>query len=334
MPVVSEEGVGRARRDVSSGVSSSSIRSTARANFSPAATNTPSISRIVTRRRADRRHHRRAGARAVVARRCRRQAPSGCACGGRRRPSRKPIRTRRWPREDAVAAVSRSHLDPRPRHSCSKACGRHALSSGSALKFCRIAEGGADVYPRLAPTCEWDVAAGHARRCCRRRRRTTRKACRCALAASRSNFGCRPSSPGAIRQGAQSSNARLQRARCARPPAICARAASMMRPGSARKGRAPARYRTDRAARPATSPEQRMARHRTAARDRDRVVAAEARHIDVGMLRKGAAVAFIAEPPDRRRSRSIQLGRPDLRLAVGEIGDRIEAADREPGVAD
>ena len=33
---------------------------------------------------------------------------------------------------------------------------------GSAVKFCRIAEGEADIYPRLAPTCEWDVAAGHA----------------------------------------------------------------------------------------------------------------------------------------------------------------------------
>ena len=36
------------------------------------------------------------------------------------------------------------------------------MSCGSALKFARIAEGSADVYPRLAPTCEWDVAAGHA----------------------------------------------------------------------------------------------------------------------------------------------------------------------------
>jgi 3'(2'), 5'-bisphosphate nucleotidase len=33
---------------------------------------------------------------------------------------------------------------------------------GSALKFCRLAEGAIDVYPRLAPTSEWDVAAGHA----------------------------------------------------------------------------------------------------------------------------------------------------------------------------
>ena len=36
------------------------------------------------------------------------------------------------------------------------------LSCGSALKFCRVAEGAADIYPRLATTCEWDVAAGHA----------------------------------------------------------------------------------------------------------------------------------------------------------------------------
>ena len=33
---------------------------------------------------------------------------------------------------------------------------------GSAVKFGRVAEGRADIYPRLAPTCEWDVAAGHA----------------------------------------------------------------------------------------------------------------------------------------------------------------------------
>lgn len=36
------------------------------------------------------------------------------------------------------------------------------LSAGSALKFCLLAEGKADVYPRFAPTMEWDTAAGHA----------------------------------------------------------------------------------------------------------------------------------------------------------------------------
>ena len=36
------------------------------------------------------------------------------------------------------------------------------MVAGSSLKFCRIAEGAADVYPRFAPTMEWDTAAGHA----------------------------------------------------------------------------------------------------------------------------------------------------------------------------
>lgn len=33
---------------------------------------------------------------------------------------------------------------------------------GSSLKFCRVAEGAADLYPRLTPVCEWDAAAAHA----------------------------------------------------------------------------------------------------------------------------------------------------------------------------
>lgn len=41
--------------------------------------------------------------------------------------------------------------------------GPHELCAiGSSLKFCRLAEGEADVYPRLGPTSEWDTAAGHA----------------------------------------------------------------------------------------------------------------------------------------------------------------------------
>ena len=35
-------------------------------------------------------------------------------------------------------------------------------SVGSSLKFCIVAEGEADIYPRAAPTSEWDTAAGHA----------------------------------------------------------------------------------------------------------------------------------------------------------------------------
>jgi 3'-phosphoadenosine 5'-phosphosulfate (PAPS) 3'-phosphatase len=48
-----------------------------------------------------------------------------------------------------------------------KPCGRKHdrvdfISAGSSLKICRVAEGGADVYPRLGPTMEWDTAAGQA----------------------------------------------------------------------------------------------------------------------------------------------------------------------------
>ena len=72
------------------------------------------------------------------------------------------IRVRRWPAQNAVAVVSRSHLDPATEAFVGKLgqVGRDA--SGSAIKFCRIAEGTADVYPRFGTTCEWDVAAGHA----------------------------------------------------------------------------------------------------------------------------------------------------------------------------
>jgi 3'(2'), 5'-bisphosphate nucleotidase len=44
-----------------------------------------------------------------------------------------------------------------------KACGvADRVSIGSSLKFCLLADGEADLYPRPAPTCEWDTGAGHA----------------------------------------------------------------------------------------------------------------------------------------------------------------------------
>jgi 3'(2'), 5'-bisphosphate nucleotidase len=74
----------------------------------------------------------------------------------------RPIRTRRWPEQNGVAVVSRSHLDPATEAFLERLGPVTRASSGSAIKFCQIAEGSADVYPRLATTCEWDVAAGHA----------------------------------------------------------------------------------------------------------------------------------------------------------------------------
>jgi 3'(2'), 5'-bisphosphate nucleotidase len=71
------------------------------------------------------------------------------------------IRTRTAP-DRLVIALSRSHLDPDTAALAQHLPIADRLICGSALKFCRIAEGSADVYPRLSPTSEWDVAAGHA----------------------------------------------------------------------------------------------------------------------------------------------------------------------------
>jgi 3'(2'), 5'-bisphosphate nucleotidase len=75
---------------------------------------------------------------------------------------RASIRTRACPPAALVAAVSRSHFDARTAAFLDRFPHAQRIASGSALKFCRLAEGGADLYPRLSTTCEWDVAAGHA----------------------------------------------------------------------------------------------------------------------------------------------------------------------------
>jgi 3'(2'), 5'-bisphosphate nucleotidase len=69
------------------------------------------------------------------------------------------ISTRRFP-ANWIATVSRSHLDEKSAAFLASRPGGLTREMGSSLKFCRIAEGAADVYPRLAPTCEWDLAAG------------------------------------------------------------------------------------------------------------------------------------------------------------------------------
>jgi 3'(2'), 5'-bisphosphate nucleotidase len=72
------------------------------------------------------------------------------------------IRTRLWPAQGAVAVMSRSHLDPDTEAFLARLTPITRSPSGSAIKFCQLAEGAADVYPRLSTTCEWDVAAGQA----------------------------------------------------------------------------------------------------------------------------------------------------------------------------
>ena len=68
-----------------------------------------------------------------------------------RKPAAAPLRI----------AASRSHRDERTQ-ALLDALGGEAVACGSSLKFCRIAEGGIDLYPRFGPTSEWDTAAGQA----------------------------------------------------------------------------------------------------------------------------------------------------------------------------
>lgn len=65
-----------------------------------------------------------------------------------------------------IVVASKSHLSVETKEYISKlekAAGKCEISSyGSSLKLCMVAEGSADIYPRLGPTMEWDTAASHA----------------------------------------------------------------------------------------------------------------------------------------------------------------------------
>lgn len=58
--------------------------------------------------------------------------------------------------------ASKSHLNAETQAFIGRLGMVELLRAGSSLKFCRVAEGMADIYPRLAPTCEWDTAAAQA----------------------------------------------------------------------------------------------------------------------------------------------------------------------------
>jgi 3'(2'), 5'-bisphosphate nucleotidase len=72
------------------------------------------------------------------------------------------IRTRARSESELVIMLSRSHLEARTRAYVESFPRAKLFQCGSSIKFCRLAEGAADLYPRLAPTRDWDVAAGHA----------------------------------------------------------------------------------------------------------------------------------------------------------------------------
>ena len=76
--------------------------------------------------------------------------------------SSEPVSARMPPNEGLYAAVSRSHLDEKSEAYLTQFTIAGTKSAGSSLKFCLVADGTADVYPRFGRTMEWDTAAGHA----------------------------------------------------------------------------------------------------------------------------------------------------------------------------
>ncbi len=75
---------------------------------------------------------------------------------------RRPISTRERG-ADVTAVASKSHFNQPTADYLAEAVGECDYAGiGSSLKFCIVAEGKADIYPRLAPTSEWDTAAAHA----------------------------------------------------------------------------------------------------------------------------------------------------------------------------
>jgi 3'(2'), 5'-bisphosphate nucleotidase len=75
---------------------------------------------------------------------------------------RQRIHARPAPEQGLTALLSRSHAHPGTEAYLAKLPIRERREAGSSLKFCKVAEGYADVYPRFGPTMEWDTAAGDA----------------------------------------------------------------------------------------------------------------------------------------------------------------------------
>jgi 3'(2'),5'-bisphosphate nucleotidase len=74
----------------------------------------------------------------------------------------RPIGVRSQPANGLTVVASRSHRDAATDALIEKLAVADFKAAGSSLKFCLVAAGQADYYPRTGPTAEWDVAAGHA----------------------------------------------------------------------------------------------------------------------------------------------------------------------------
>ncbi|MFO1154019.1 MAG: 3'(2'),5'-bisphosphate nucleotidase CysQ [Rhodospirillales bacterium] len=73
----------------------------------------------------------------------------------------RPIACRPVPTKGLIAVASRNHRNPETDAFLAQYDIAEAISSGSSIKFCLVAIGRADLYPRTGRTMEWDTAAGH-----------------------------------------------------------------------------------------------------------------------------------------------------------------------------
>ena len=193
-----------------------------------------------------------------------------------------------------ATAASDAFIDGRP--------GAIRKPLGSAVKFCRIAEGGADIYPRLAPTGEWDVAAGHALVAAAGGKITDERGAALRFGESRRGI----SGAGVYRLG-RSVGCALTRT--ASWPAATAPAFPSARPSGALPRADNARIRSESRAtvlmakqvKPLANnqPEPRGAGESHAPRNIHRIIAAETWTINVGICDEKRPIAGVAEAPDR-----------------------------------
>ena len=228
---------------------------------------------------------------------------------------------------------------------------------GSAVKFGRVAEGGADIYPRLAPTCEWDVAAGHAVVTAAGGKITDAQGADLHFGEGREGFivpefiawgdpgGEIPSLRRRLSRTRFTQEAEL---RCGarddpstdpllRQILLQLRPAQVRLPQEARGigGKGIAVFLAAEQIKPLSrdQPEPGVAGKGDAARQIDRVVAAELGAVNIGMGDKRSAIALVAETPDRAGFGGLEVRQTDHGAGVGEIGDGVETLDGQTGVA-
>lgn len=76
--------------------------------------------------------------------------------------NQQPLQVRTVYPQGPIAVASRSHRDQATNDWLKSHRIQHVIAAGSSLKFCLLAAGEADLYPRFGPTMEWDTAAAHA----------------------------------------------------------------------------------------------------------------------------------------------------------------------------